>query len=683
MSEILEAKVQLSGTEEASTDFGQSVQRMAGAAETLADKSGLRTKQEVDQILTEAGLGPLQQIRQYTVRYRQEIEAIVKDFKNVQEEVKRHVKPKRPSWIDKFFKKFDKAMGELGVKPDAFIGDLGRATSNIVGSLIPSAGGVGGILGLMLYGVAEHQKWAAEANKFTQIFEESIRTVSSKVSAADRSAASQLANFGKDLEFRFAATRGDIEAVARSFSTSGISAGEVATKLKDAVGEEQKNIFGLTISLEKHFELAGGTVAKQATELMTKYGMSVQEAADEVTVLNFAGAKSGVGVSNFTNSIFQATSGVRMMGINVDDVAALTLKLQKQYEDLGLSKHFAGAQAMQGVQQILSGIQGFGVGEQVVLAERLGMGKGLEARQRLLSQLISEHGATPEMTAQTITELRSLALEMTHGDPTQARFYLEQKLGFSGAKAVMDIGDKLASGLKLEQLSAAEKKELAGALKTEEQKTEDFQRATRDILRGMAEVGMAIFNILTAGLAELILSIRMVIAMLKGDQAGAAAYGKAMADTAGIFPKAMDDALKGLGHIGEAASEINLEGLNMLSDAFKGMGAAPAPTDPIGEVDTSTGRRLAESTGEGVGEGDPTTVGGVNEETRRMLAEAQAATPAGGAGGGATGARTRRVQPVIDFGETGVAHAQVHGMSEVVESAQKSRSGRTGRRRNR
>lgn len=664
-NEVLEAKVKLSGTEEAVTEFSQSQQRMIAATETLSGSQDVRAKTEVEQILTEAGLGPIQQIRQYTHRYERELADLLKSFKTGHDALKKKMPKQKPPLMDRIFAKVDKQLAELGVKPDAFVGDLGRAAGNIMSLFTPTVGGIGGFVGLLLYGVMKDQEWKAQANRFQQIFEESIRGVGGKIEATDRSAAARLSGVAKDLELRFAATRGEIESVAHTFATAGIAPGEIAGKLANAVGAEQRDLFGLTLSLERHFELAGGSVAKQATDLMRDYGMNVQETADQITTLNFAGAKSGIGIANFTNSVLQATSGVRMLGINVDDVAALTLKLQAQYERLGLGKHFAGASAMQGIQQALSGIASFGVGEHVMLAERLGMGKGLEAGQRLLTQLMQEGGASPELLARTVTELRSWAMEMAHGDPTKARFILEQKLGFQGAKAVMDIGDKLAGGLTLDKMTTAQKKQLADAFKTEEQKTGEFQRATTDILTGMAEIGMALFNVVTAGIADIIIGLKFFSAMLSGDLEAAGAYMRIREEIRDVFPAAMEQATHGLGLLGEAAKEVDIEGINLLAKAMRSEGGAepvPPPAEPFSMTPPETIQKVTRQ----------------NRLASRRALEAEAQTGLSPAAAAAPAAAPAAATPAAAGPLALEWTGDVAGMDSAVTAAERHTAVRTG-----
>jgi len=687
MSELLEAKVKISGTEEAVTEYAQAQQRMVQAAESLG--TGADQKIEVDRLLAEVGLGPIQDIRQYTERCRREIDDIVKDWQEVHQKSTdvdkgKGQKGQRSKWLRKIRGMLSGAVSKIRITPDAIAEDIRKVSGNLFSMLTPGAMGVGGILGLMLWGVAETQKYEAEANRFVQIFEESTRTYSAKAEKADRMAAGKLAGVAKELEIQFGATRGELEAVAKAYGDAGISAGEAGSRVTKAYGTQMQTLYGLTLGLERHFELAGGTAARQAGEFMTKYGYSTKEAAEAVVELNFAGAKSGVGLATFTNAIAQATGGVRHMGINTKEVIGLTQQLTAQYEAIGVKKHFAGAEALQATQQILGGLGSFGMGEQVMLAERLGMGKGLEARSHLLNQLTREGGPDPQVLAGSITELRSMALEMSRGDPQSARAWLEGRMGFKGAKAIMDIGDKLAGGLTVEQLSKEEKKALAGAFKTEAQKTEEFQKFMRQSLEGVRKVGTALFDIVMAGLAELVLGVRYTIAVLKGEDKTAAAYSEAMKETAKIFPDALGRAWAGLKDIGGAGENLlgSVEGLQPLKKALEGIGEEDPPA--AGQIeDIATGRRLDQPAGFGLGAGDPTDVAGINKLIRGDVAGARKA--AGLRGGGPR--RGGTIEPGYDPAGAATQPAQrsgsvtgVIGTQALSISATRHKAVRSGRK---
>lgn len=595
--EILKAKVEVSGTEEALTSFGASRQRAVMMAEML---SGSGTDTEVDKILSEAGLGPMQEIRQMTSRYKREIDDIVKTFQTVKNELAQMPSRKPRALgesereVHRLRQTLNKLYAPVGSRLEQETANAGKAVGRVMDQVLNNIPLVGGLIGLMIMGPMKKQEEEAAAARFIQLFEESTRTISEKAAATDRSAAAKLAHTAHEMTWRFQATEQEILSAVRSFSTMGISAGEIGTDLSGTAGKAAENMFALTVQLERHFELAAGSTAQQAAQFMTEYGMSTSQAADTLLRLNLAGAKSGVGIENFSRTVMQASTSVRHMGVNVNDVISLTQALQKQYEGLGLNKHLAGQLATSGVQQMLGGIRSLDMPTQVLLAERVVGERSLAARYEMLSKLEGDDANQKGMLEKYVKELYGIAQEVAHGDPTLARQWLESKLGFEGARAMVQIGDKLASGLEWDKASAADIGALKNSMKTEEQKTNEFTRGLRDILMGMSDVGSALFNVVTAGIAGLVISIRETLAILSGDRTLASALAEERKKIGPIFPQALEQAVEGLGKIGEASDDINLEGLNLLAKsaklAFGGAGGAGGdePTRTVATGRTAT-----------------------------------------------------------------------------------------------
>lgn len=694
MAELLEAKVKVSGAEEAATEYAQAAQRAVQAAESIG--TGADQRIEIDKLLAEAGLGPIQDVRQYTEQVRREIDEITKQWVEVHKKAEgvgggRGGKPQRARALEKIRKAlagFDKKYAH--VSPEMIAGDIQRGMGSLLGMLTPGIAGVGGILGLMLWGVAETQKYEAEANRFVQIFDQSVRSYSGKAEQVDRMAAGRLAKVAKDLEISFGATRGELEAAERAFADSGISAGEAGEKITKAYGAQMQSLYELTVGLERHFELASGTAGRQATEFMVKYGYTNKEAADAVVQLNFAGARSGVGISNYTNAIMQATAGVRQLGVNSEQVIGLTEQFQKQYERMGIKHHLAGGEALQATQQILSGLAGLSIGEQVMVAERMGKyGKGFDARAKMVDEFNRMGGPDRDFLAEFIKAERDIAMEKAGYDPVLARQMLESKFGMKGAKALIEVGDQLDAGLSVAQVDQAALKAFAGTFQTEAQKTELFQKFMRQAMEGMRKVGLALFNILTAGFAEMILSIRMTIAMLQGDASAAGMYAKAMKETFAVFPEAIGSAIEGLGDVATASGQLlDIEGLKQVKKSMEGVTTpfvaagqeAVGLTQNAGEAILRATPEAARSTMLGVGRA-------VNEATEGAGQHAVMAG-AGGAAGTFMAIGAGAVGPVVGagLGLATVGKLVSEGSAVVITNVgtlltggQRNARGRTGR----
>jgi len=227
--------------------------------------------------------------------------------------------------------------------------------------------------------------------------------------------------------------------------------------------------------------------------------------------------------------------------------------------------------------------------------------------------------------------------------------------------ALHDAEDALRDAGFVEQLSKEEKKALAGAFQTEAQKTEAFQKFVRQALDGVRQVGTALFDIIMAGLAELVLSVRYMVAILKGEDKTAAAYGQAMREAGKLFGPALGRAWEGLKDIGGAGENFlgSVEGLQPLRKALEGIGEEDDETPTV----MLPPSRINMPSGEGAGTGDPSTLEGVNQSVR------DAAAQGSGGGGGRRASRGRggnRFQSDVDAYLAQPAPTQQTGSATVV-----------------
>lgn len=396
---------------------------------------------------------------------------------------------------------------------------LGAAKNQVMGigtglmGLVPILA-TGGIFGLLLHGVSFKDKIAAETGEIVNI----AVSASGKLSS---SGTAFLSSFQHRAEHYYGINRQEIQGVLKTFTEAGMNINDIIDKrMSKSLGEVGQNILTLTVGLDKHFEVASGTSAKAVVSLVHDYGMNLQTAGDLYTRMAFAGQKSGMGVQQFTSSVLQASNTLRMYGVSVESVAVMLQKLQTHYEGMGMPKQLAGTQANMALQQISQGMAGLSSGWQAYFGERMGMGTGLEAKMRFQDGMtrLSKGGDNEFMTG-FIQQAYASAMESAGGDKTQARYILQQTGvagGFEGAKAITDIGDKLSSGVKLNQLSLQEQKSLKDAFKTEGQKTSDLAKNMHTIMTGLAGVGEGLLQIITNLVAVSIVFYKTLPTMIFG-----------------------------------------------------------------------------------------------------------------------------------------------------------------------
>jgi hypothetical protein len=399
--------------------------------------------------------------------------------------------------------------------PGQAVGAVGSQVSGIgsgVMGLMSSLPIAGGLFGLMMYGVMNTDRIKAETGEIMNI-------VASATGGMSDTAVKFLGDFQQQASHLWGIQKGEIQSVLKTFTDAGLTANTIMTQQKANLGIVGHDIMTLTLALDKNFELATGSSARSVVALTNDFGMGIKEAGDLYERMAFAGSRSGMGVQNFLNYVMQGSSALRQYGVSVEQVETTLLTIQERYESLGMTKQLAGNQAGLALGQISQGIGGMSQSMQAYFGERMGLGTGLEARMNFRDGMsrLSKGTASDTFMTSFIEQAYRTAMESGGGDKPQARFLLEnQGFGAEGAKAIIEIGDKVAHGVKFHELSAAEQKAIKESLTTEGQKTSDIQKDIWKIMQGMAQVGEGILQVITNMVAWGVMGLKSIITLIAG-----------------------------------------------------------------------------------------------------------------------------------------------------------------------
>jgi len=464
-------------------------------------------------------------------------------------------------------------IGAGGGAPGKAIEAMGHTISETIGSAMRKLTSVvglgGGLFGLLVMGRARTAEMAAEAGQILDLVTGMGDEASRKITHGE---ARFLTGFQRTMD-KFSGIAGaEVRTVLKSFGDAGYSVHQVLEGFNSSMGLVGKNFLTVSLALDKHYNIATGTSAKLAISLAQDYGNGLRNAQEMLLGMAEAGEKSHIGVQRFMTDIMNAAGPLKQYGVNVANVVQLHQRLQHQLENMGLDKATAGVQASIATGQITSGIAGLSQGMQAAMASRMGMGGGLEgmyAFREGISRMTE--GGDKDFLVKTVKELRSMALEMSGGDPTRARFFLQQQgVGFEGARGIIAIGDKLEEGKNVNQ------KELHGlrdSFKSEQQKVNQLHALTNAILDKMAKIAMGILRILVGIAAAIIYGIRAIPALIAGGAERATAM-KELGMMFGEVGKGWDQVKSGFtglpGLIGKLA--VGGSGLKVLERAI----SAPA-----------------------------------------------------------------------------------------------------------
>jgi hypothetical protein len=396
------------------------------------------------------------------------------------------------------------AIGRLAATTTSRLMSIPGKTADAVGSQISGVGSglmglmgglpiAGGIFGLMMYGVMNQDRLNQQAGEILNIASATAGNLTSSGSA-------WLTGFQEKAQKYYAINKSEVQGLLSTFKDAGFNISSILSKQSNSLGEVGTNIMTLTLGIDKHFELATGSSARSVVTLTNDFGMKVKDAGELYEKMAFAGSRSGIGVQNFVNYVQQGAGALRQYGVSVENTAVVLVKLQEQYERMGMPKALAGTQAGIALGQISGGMANLSASMQGYMAERMGMGSGIEARMHFREGMerLSSGGANNSFLSDFIKQARQMALESTGGDTAMARYFLEQQgFGFEGAKGIIAIGDKLEKGQSLESLSINEQKQLKDAFMTEGQKQSQIQSNMNRILAGMADIGQGLLKIVT------------------------------------------------------------------------------------------------------------------------------------------------------------------------------------------
>ena len=409
-----------------------------------------------------------------------------------------------------------KAVATINAAPGAAQGAIKNQVAGIGTGLMGLMSGLpiaGGLFGLMLYGVTNRDRLNADAGEMSNVLLASGKRASSE-------ALGYFSSFQEQAQKYLGMSKADVQGVVKTFVDAGISIDQIMTRQEGNLGMVTHDIATLSLAIDKHFELASGTSAKNIVTLITDFGMEVGKAGSLYEKLSFAGIQSGVGVQAFTQQVMQSASALKQYGVSVESVAGLFLKIQEHYESLGMPKQLAGNQASLAMGQITSGLANMSTGEQAYLGERMGMGSGLEARMRFregMGRLTGGEGGSTDFLENLLREKYTATMEATGGDKTQARYVLEQTgMGYEGAKLLSEIGDDLTKGLKLSSLTKEQRDGLRDAFMTEGQKQSELQKDQNRLMADMAKMGEGTLQVITNLAGWLIIYFKTFPTLLLG-----------------------------------------------------------------------------------------------------------------------------------------------------------------------
>lgn len=400
------------------------------------------------------------------------------------------------------------------------------------------AAGVGGILGLIVDSVQRRENFEAFGQQASQAFD--------TLGKGGDAVSGKLGGLTRSLSVAFAASKESIATVTRAFSEMGIGAEEAMQKMSGVKTGFGSELLVATISVDKAFEMADGTMAKLVGTMARDFNTTAKEAFINLTNIGTAAKEAGLNAAQFMQQTMQAASALKLMNASGMDVANMQLSFAQSMKKSGFGTQFSGQMAASGAQSVASGIAGLSEGFSAIIGERMGLGNGLDAMMALKNPF--SRGADNQLSIiDVVKEIRGIATEVG-SSPNEQRFFL-QKMGFNeaGAESILTASDEYE---KTGTISESTQKEIARGLMSESQKTSDLVRAVELIKDGFMDVGL--------GLLQALLSV------------GKATYGAIM----GIYSALMSYVTKSDAKMSEQYDKETDAYLKYGSDALSGLNSS-------------------------------------------------------------------------------------------------------------
>jgi hypothetical protein len=365
---------------------------------------------------------------------------------------------------------------------------------------------VAGFIGIMAYGYMDRDRVRAQSGEMKNIL---IAAYDDGVKGALAKGTSRLSAIQETFQRFLGIQREEIQATAQAFVDGGFSVSQMMSPMKSVFKDVESNAVTVTLALDKMFELPGGESAKRMVGMMADYGKTADEAKDSLLRMYMVGRDSGVGAMQFVKNVEDASSELARMGYNIDNVVDIYVHVTDAFSKMGVPKQFAGKQAAVGLQQFAGGVAKMGDNWKVALGERLGYGKGLEARQKMMDAFLRVlDGEDTNEVVHIVTTIYDMAMKATGEDEDAARYFMEASmgLGFEGARLIATIGKHAREGNMVQAAKAAKDNItiLKNSFHTEAEKRSKFELMMNKWLKGLANFGQGLMGYVITALAYLI-----------------------------------------------------------------------------------------------------------------------------------------------------------------------------------
>jgi len=400
-----------------------------------------------------------------------------------------------------------------------------EVVSHMPGGVL-SSGLLGGLLGAMILGYTETDRVKALSGEVLNVFEATGESLSSKAGIKAREFFTGPNGFVEKAQWFYGISKEESMGVLKTMVDAGYKGKQISASFNKSLGEVGSNVAVLSMAVDKHFNQDTGTSMNNIIQITTSLGDSLKDATDKYTRLAFAGQRSAMGVSKFTDSVISGASAMQQYGVDVEDVASMMSTVQKHYQDMGLSPQYAGDRATQAVSGLMTSMANMNPAVKALVMQRINPGlSGLDARQAFedgFKRVIS--GEDKNFASKAAMALYQYAAEGR--DRSGAIKILEGVAGMQNqpAATLVDTKGELVKVNALTELNQKETANLKNSLITEGERLSALAKMQRELYKAIASIGKGLLKILTGLVGVLVMGFKslpvLIMALIPGSQVG-------------------------------------------------------------------------------------------------------------------------------------------------------------------
>lgn len=432
----------------------------------------------------------------------------------------------------------------------ANVGGAVQSIGKSVLDLLPTMGGVGGIIGMMIYGKYQEAEWSAIGNRVASQFD--------VIGGHTREFAAEMGGMSRSLSKWGMAGEKDLETVAHAFREVGFSQKDARQQIEGFSSAAGGSLMAATLGMDKALRLAEGTTAKFVGTLAQGFNMEGPKAFETLMKMKQAAQESGANINVFMQQTMEAASSLRFMTENVSALGAAQGHLGSKYQGLGMGKQTANEYAAQGMSGLAGMAGNMDIGLGSIIARNMGLGgeSAFSAYHQLVSPTAQKEAGVKMDPGQMFLEMQ----RVLPGNNKDDKWFAAMQL-FGGDKAAADALVNLTKeDLESGKVSAKDLADISGGFKSEAERQNRIAKDLEVIKDAVAKVSVGLLGMIVDALKALINVVMYVGAKITGDTARAGFFEELLGQNAksmGGHATQMGAAVKQLGGgLGEMAGQF-------------------------------------------------------------------------------------------------------------------------------